>query len=104
MEVVEYRSLTISVSEIASELASSPSVSDTSLYMFKSLRQKRVKFSFADVTVIQHAFERVLWRIAISGANGLIFGLGLGRSQGVAIMWGVFLITTPSPRRQGRQR
>ena len=35
-------------------------MSYASLYTFKSLRPKRVEFGFGDVTVIQHAIERVL--------------------------------------------
>jgi hypothetical protein len=50
----------MSVCEIASELASSPSMSYASLYTFNSLRPKRVEVGFGDVTVIQHAIERVL--------------------------------------------
>jgi hypothetical protein len=52
-EVVECRSLTMIVCEVASGLASSPSMSYASLYTFKSLRPKRVEFGFGDVTVIQ---------------------------------------------------
>src|ERR1700683_1690357 len=85
--------MTMSVSEMASELASSPSMSDTSLYTFKSLRPEHTKFTFLMSPSSSKHWSARLWRTAISPHNGWIAFFFLGGSYFSTSMWGVFLIT-----------